>query len=178
MPNIPQRLYQSPPGSGQNDGTLPQVYDVTWQTYTNLTPAQIAAFKSFPQFLNFYAGLRRWLAEISGTAVTYNSVLIPLATDDRSKLLVAAMRQAVDDGLIATAAFVDVSGNSHTLDVNGVKAVHQAIMGFVQALFAAHVSVIVGINATPQTITNPLQIDAVFAPLAPNSPSALNPGLG
>ena len=158
--------------SGLN-GAIPTVYDPDWGTYTDLSPAQIAAFQAFPQDLMDYASVQRWQAEFSGTAVTYNSVLIPLTTDDRSKALVIGMRQAVDDALVTSVSFIDASGNSHTLDVNGVKAVHGAIMTFVQTLFAAQV----GVNAaiTGATITKRSQIDAIYASIAPNSPSAKNP---
>ena len=46
----PPLLYQSPPGSGGNDGALPTAYDPKWQFWTNLTPAQIEKFQSFPEW--------------------------------------------------------------------------------------------------------------------------------
>ena len=64
-PLSPPPKYQSPPGSGGNDGALPTTYDPAWQTYTNLTQAQIAAFAHFPQDLLIYAHQRRWEAQIT-----------------------------------------------------------------------------------------------------------------
>jgi hypothetical protein len=173
-----QNIYQSPAGSGGNDGAIPTVYVPGWGVYTNLTALQIAAFESFPQDLTNYASQRRWLAEISGTSVTYTptggtQVTIPLDTTDRSKTLLIGLRQAADDGAIIITSFADTAGNFHTLDLTGIKAVHQAVMGFVQALFMAQTQMAAGINAS--TISKRSQIDAAYASIAPNSVSATNP---
>jgi hypothetical protein len=49
----PPLLYQSPSGSGSNDGALPTHYDPKWQLWTNLTKEQIEKFQSFPQWQAF-----------------------------------------------------------------------------------------------------------------------------
>jgi hypothetical protein len=176
-----QNLYQSPAGSNGNDGALPAAYVPGWQAYTNLTTPQIAAFQAFPQDLTIYASSRRWLAEISGTSVTYAPtgaaapVTIPLDTGDRSKTLLIGLRQAADDGLVTSTAFADTAGNFHTVDAAGIKAVHQAVMSFVQALFMAQTQLAAGIKAKPPTISTRSQIDAAYGSLAPNSVSATNP---
>jgi hypothetical protein len=165
--------YQSPPNSGGNDGALPTVYDPIWQSYVNLTTAQQFAFQGFPQALTWYAGVQRWLAEISGTSVTFTPtgsavpITIALDTGDRSKTLLIGARQAIDDGLVTTVSF-----NGYALDAAGTKTVHSAVMAFVQALFAAQNKILAGIGSS---ITSWSQIDAIYAAIAPNSVSATRP---
>lgn len=77
--------YQSPPGSGANDGKPPTAYDVGWQKYTNLNSEQIAAFQGFPQDLQFYATQKGWQLEQKG-----------FSTSGINKSYIAAMRSAVD----------------------------------------------------------------------------------
>lgn len=51
----PVTLFQSPPGSGGNDGAMPLSYDMRWQYFTNLTPDQIGWFKAQPEWATFMA---------------------------------------------------------------------------------------------------------------------------
>jgi hypothetical protein len=159
------------------NGNLPTVYDPQWPVYTDLSPAQIDAFQSFPEDLSKYATQRRWMAELTGTSVTLSpAVTIPLDTSDRSKILIMGIRQALDDGLLTQAQFKDVSGTVRMLDATGIKAVQGAVLGFVNALFVAEATLLAGITATPPTITSRSQIDAAYAKIAPKSPSALGQG--
>lgn len=50
-------IYQSPPGSGGNDGAMPTAYNFNWQYFTNLTPAQITWFESQPDWADFVAAV-------------------------------------------------------------------------------------------------------------------------
>lgn len=84
--------YQSPPGSGSNDGALPTTYDAGWQKFTNLTSAQVEAFQSFPQWLQFYAKQKAWEMEQKGFS--------PAGIDP---VFIAAVR-AVADGFVAQVA--------------------------------------------------------------------------
>lgn len=77
--------FQSPPGSGDNDGADPTAYDVSWQKFTNLKPNQITAFESFPQDLQYYATQKGWEFEQKG-----------FSTSGINKTYVTAMRAAVD----------------------------------------------------------------------------------
>jgi len=62
-------LYQSPPGSGANDGALPKVYDPDWQLFVNLTPDQIRAFQNFPPDLQKYTLAQVWILQAGGATV-------------------------------------------------------------------------------------------------------------
>jgi hypothetical protein len=50
----PPKLYAGP--------AIPIEWDPNWQTYTNLTKAQIAAFQAMPQDLTFYVQHKSWLS--------------------------------------------------------------------------------------------------------------------
>lgn len=45
--------------SGLN-GAIPTVWDAGWQLYTDLSPAQIAAFQAMPQWTAFAASFNSW----------------------------------------------------------------------------------------------------------------------
>lgn len=175
MPQIPQqRNYQSPPGSGINDGALPQVFDTTWQGYTNLSAAQVAAFQAFPQDLLAYVSLRRWLAEESG--ITALGVPITTRASDQDKI--SQLKQGFDTGAITgTVSFSDAAGNTQTVNAAAATAIYTAVVQFVQSTYTAMANLKAGIKATPPTITKRSQIDAALAAIAPNSPSATNPGV-
>ena len=49
---------------------VPISYDAAWQTYTNLTKAQIASFQAFPQDLTKYLAHRRWQATVKVITLT------------------------------------------------------------------------------------------------------------
>src|SRR5690242_10426132 len=98
--------------SGLN-GALPTVYDPNWQRYTDLSPAQIAAFQAFPQDLAKYIALRRWQTEICSALPATgkpNYITLPndgsavagiqLVTDADSQRKIAALKQALDNGAV------------------------------------------------------------------------------
>ncbi len=69
-----EKLFESPVGSGGNDGVLPPTYDPQWQFFRNLTPNQIAWFQAQPDWLVFYASTSGWHKEINGITVDGVSV--------------------------------------------------------------------------------------------------------
>lgn len=161
-------LYQSPPGSGGNDGVLPTVWDPLWANYDNLTLQQITAFQNMPPALLRYLAQMRWQAEISG--VTLNA--IPLTTQDRDQQKIAGLKQAFDNGAITgTVAFSDAAGNTQIVDATATTAIYRGVVTFVQQTYATAASLKAAINATPPTVTTRVQIDQAFAAIAPNSPS-------
>ncbi len=169
----PERFYQSPPDSGNNDGALPKSYDPLWQGYTNLTQAQVAAFKSFPEDLAIHLKFRRWQAEISGTTVGG----IPLSTQDRDQLKIAALKQAFDTGaLTGTIPFFDAAGNVHVVDAAAATAIYNGVVAFVAQTFKTAAQLDAAVKAASPTITSRAQIDAAYAAIAPNSPSAKGVG--
>jgi hypothetical protein len=164
--------YQSPPGSGGNDGALPKVWDPGYQNYINLTPQQVVAFQSMPQALLLYAGTRRWMAEISGTTVAG----VPLTTQDRDQSKISQLKQAYDTGVkTGTTSFSDAVGNTQVVDAAAVTAIYTGIVLFVDATYETYATLKAGIKAAQPTITTRKQIDTAYAAISPNSPSATKP---
>lgn len=176
MPVIsgPNRTYFSPPNSNGNDGALPTVYDSNWQAFNNLTPQQVLAFQSFPQDLVKYAANQRWLAESSGVTIGGISV----TTMDRDQAKVAQLKQAFDNGAIPPTTvipFFDANGNIQSVNAAVATILYNGVVAFVESTFKTAATLVAGINATPATITTRKQIDAAYAAIAPNSPSATTP---
>jgi hypothetical protein len=163
--------YQSPLGSGGNDGVLPKTYDPAWQAYVNLTPAQIFAFQSFPKDLVKYASLQRWRAEISGITIAG----IPLTTQWSDQQKISALKQAFDAGAISQVSFFDADGNVQSVNAAAATAVFTGVVQFVQSTYNTLATLVAGINAATPTVTTRKQIDTAIAAVAPNSPSATNP---
>lgn len=174
-------IYQSPPNSGGNDGALPAIYVQNWQFFTNLTPAQILAFQSFPQDLTKYAAMRRWQAEVLANlpvTVTLQGTPTVLQIDmtDRgqSRIDKLARKGAT---VTATVMFLDATGTMFQLGIPAIAAIDMAVANFIEQLFTTLNTIVAGINAAPATITTRKQIDAAIAVVAPNSPSATQPSL-
>lgn len=166
-----QDLYESPPGSGHNDGALPTVYISGWQKFTNLTVQQVVAFESLPEALILYTKERRWQAEISG--ITVNGALITTALADQQKI--AGLKQAIDNATITgNSNFFDGNGNVQDLSPAQVTAMYNAVVSFVKATYDTAATLVTGINATPPSVTTRKAIDAAYAAFAPNSTSAKN----
>lgn len=62
----PITLFESPPGSGGNDGAMPTSYNFNWQFFTNLTTSQIAWFRAQPDWAAFVTQVN---ANPAGTAI-------------------------------------------------------------------------------------------------------------
>lgn len=69
MPTPPTRPVITPPNPVYGSASLPNAFDPWWNTYNNLTPAQIAAFQGMPQDLTNYALQRCLQAQYSGGPV-------------------------------------------------------------------------------------------------------------
>jgi hypothetical protein len=168
----PPKLYTGP--------TVPIAYDPAWQTYTNLTPAQIAAFQAFPQDLLKYASSRRWLAETSVLPVTVTLLGVPtvlqIDTSDRGQARIDKLSRKWAANATATTTFVDATGTPYALNAAAIIAIDNAVTNLIEVLFTAYGQLMAGINAATPTITKRSQIDAAYATIAPNSPSAKNPG--
>jgi hypothetical protein len=158
---LPPKIYQSPPGSGGNDGALPTTYDINWPFYTNLTPDQVTAFQAFPQDLSAYCRTVRWNTE-NGAGIT--SAGIPVMTTDRDQTKIAQ----IQTGFLVTPSanivqFHDAQGGVHALGQPQIKIMFTNIVTFVEKTFTTSQQTIAAINATPPTITTRAQVDAAFA---------------
>jgi len=152
MPPSYQKTYTGP--------ATPVTYDPAWQTYTNLSPTQIAIFQAFPQDLVKYARNKRWQVEISNLTLPNG---IQLDMSDTSQRKIAGLKQAFDNGaLTGTVPFVAMDG-VHQVDAAAVTAVYDACVARVQGTYTVLATLLAGINATPQTITTRAQVDAAFA---------------
>lgn len=162
MPIVPV-LYTGP--------AIPTQYDPGWRRFTNLTPAQITSFEQFPQALLLYASQRRWQAEISGTTV--GGIALTTQLQDQQKI--AGLKQAFDAGVLTSTPFFDAAGNIQTVNAVAFNAIYAAVVQFVDVTYQTAAQLVVGIKGG--TITTQAQIDAAYAAIAPNSPSA-NPASG
>jgi len=160
--NRPERLYTGP--------AVPATYDPTWQGYTNLTPAQIAAFQAMPQDLIKYAGQRRWQKEIGSTVqgVSYLSQSyitvggIQVTTNDGDLIRLLGLNEWAKANPNGTTSFTD-NGVAVSITAAQAAALFAAVMAFIQACRQAEATLIAGINATPPTVTSRAQVDAAFA---------------
>jgi hypothetical protein len=126
---------------------VPTTYDPTWQTYTNLTKAQIAAFQGMPQDLAKYALIRGWQAHnkpltVNGSTVTMVSPQATFGTDPTTRTVDITIKGVVPSKL---------------------DAVQTAAASRAQSTHDAYAKLVAGVNATPPTITTRAQVDAAFA---------------
>jgi hypothetical protein len=171
-----------PPGIISSlNGALPTQYDPGWQSYTDLSVEQIAAFQAFPQDLTKYIGIRRWQTEINAwpagskpayitlPTVAANPTIsgMQLATDALSQQRIAALKQAIDNGAVAPSAiqrvpFLAVNG-VYQLTASDVTALYSYVVRYVQATYSVAATLLAQVNATPQTLTTRAPVDAAFA---------------
>lgn len=160
----PLRFYQSPPGSGSNDGATPSVYNPKWQLFRNLSPNQIAWFSSQPQFLIFYAGDLRFKKEVGSLGPQLTVGGIPISTDDRTLsfingLAIAATRDQQNNPS-ATYSFA-ANGQAYTITVVQALALFDGTRAYLHDIRATEAQMVSGINGA--TITSTAQIDAAYA---------------
>lgn len=109
-----------------------------------------------------YASRRRWEVEVGGT--TWNGW--PVATDDRSKVLVNGELSAIDMGERKDGeAFKFADGLPRPLTNAQMQAVAVAMRAHVKVSFAAMFGVLVGLQAG--TVTTRAQVDAALVPAGP-----------
>lgn len=155
-------FYESPPGSGGNDGATPTVYDPNWQYYTNLTPNQIAWFSSQPQYLVSYAYAQRRQKETGVLGPQLTVAGMPVNTNDRAVADLANVAMTATRG--ATAVFhIAINGVVYTLSAVQALALFDNTNKFLNACRTVETQMVTGANATPPTITSTSQIDAAFA---------------
>lgn len=88
---------------------------------------------------------------------------IPIATDDRSKVLVLGARRRAEKDPTITTLWAAEDGNTYPLTAGMVIGISDAIGDHVDACFSVYVEVRAAIAA--RTITTPGQIDAAFSAL-------------
>lgn len=107
--------------------------------------------------LGEYAKDSRWRRETGGITVDG----IKVATDDRSKMLIAGAEAVAKDDPTFLTPFRDAGGEEHMLKADEVIAVAKAVRRHVAACFAAYSDVIAKIDAG--TLKTRAKVDAAFA---------------
>jgi len=181
MPQPTVIYYQSPPGSGGNDGALPTTYDPLWQYYVNLTQEQIAAFQAFPEDLVKYTAHRRWQWEISATSSdglgpAQHYLTIPadgtaiagmqVYADDRSQNKISYLFQGTTSGAFThgpagTTPFLARNG-TYWLAHADITALYGYVMRWIQQSYVTAANLYDQINVSPPTVTSRAQVDAAF----------------
>lgn len=104
-----------------------------------------------------YAARKRWEMEVGGIEV--NGVVV--ATDDRSKTLIAGARMGADKDPNFTAHFKPAGGPFVEIDAVSIIAISDAVLAHTQACFAIEASVASSIHAG--TITSRAEVDVAFS---------------
>jgi hypothetical protein len=112
--------------------------------------------------LTSYARSKRWEIENGGITVAG----IPVATDDRSKLMITGGRVAAEADPNWMTVWDGADGESYPIDAAAMIAISAAVQAHVNACFVAFATVKAGIAAEPPTVTTTAQIDAAFAAIA------------
>lgn len=103
-----------------------------------------------------YARLRRWQVETGGIVVDG----MPIATDDRSKLMIAGARTSADADPDFQTEW-DAGSSDVTLNAEQIVAISDAVRDHVAAAFATFKTVRAGINS--DEITDKAAVDAAFS---------------
>ena len=104
-----------------------------------------------------HAADRRWQKEVGGIVVDG----IPVATDDRAKLMITGARVAAMADPAWTTTWHGTDGNSYPVDAAAMVAISDAVQAHVNATFATFATVKAAIEAG--AITTAAQVDAAFA---------------
>jgi hypothetical protein len=110
-----------------------------------------------PVDLTAYAMAARWRKEVGGISVGG----VPVATDDRSKLMIVGARVAADADANWSTVWQGADGNAYPLNAVQMVAISNAVQAHVANCFAIFASVAASIDNG--SITAPAQIDAAFA---------------
>lgn len=103
-----------------------------------------------------YAAERRWRKEVGGIVVAG----VPVATDDRSKLMVTGARVAAQADSGWATVWHGADGQTYPIDAASLIAISDAVQAHVNAGFAIFATVKAAIEAGEITTTG--EIDAAF----------------
>ncbi len=117
-----------------------------------------------PDQLKAYAATARWRKETGGITVDLGGgVSVPVATDDRSKLMIMGAAQSAAQDANYTTPWKTTTGEFVTLNAAQIETIASAVAAHVQSCFATEDQVVAGIDASPATITTTAEIDTAFA---------------
>jgi hypothetical protein len=110
-----------------------------------------------PVDLVAYAAQKRWEKEVGGITVAG----VPLATDDRAKLMIVGARVAADADPNWSTVWQGDDGNAYPLNASAMIAISNAVQAHVAGCFATFATVKGSIDNG--SITTTAQINAAFA---------------
>lgn len=136
------------------DGRVPTGY--TFARDGNGTLAQVISYGDLKTDLKAYAAQKRWQKEVGGITVGG----IPIATDDRSKMLIGFARVKADKDPSFTTKFKNADGVFSPIDAATIIVISDAVVAHVDACFEIEEEVVAGIES--DAIAGAAQIDAAF----------------
>jgi N-methylhydantoinase B/oxoprolinase/acetone carboxylase alpha subunit len=104
-----------------------------------------------------YAANKRWQKEVGGIALGG----IPIATDDRSKLMIMGARLAAQSDPEWSTIWIGADGVAYPINGAMIVMISDAVAEHVNACFATFATVKSAIEA--ETVTTTAEIDAAFA---------------
>lgn len=104
-----------------------------------------------------YAADRRWRKETGGITLAG----IPIATDDRSKLMIMGSRLSAQADAEWSTVWIGADGNAYPIDAATIVQISDAVAAHVNACFAIFVELKAAIEGG--TVTTTSQVDAAFA---------------
>jgi hypothetical protein len=140
-------------GQGEAPDGAEIVAEVDWRA------ALAAAMQPAPVDIDLlaYAADKRWQAEIGGIVVSG----VPVATDDRSKILITGARVAAMLDAAWSTIWHGADGQTYPVDAAAMVAISDAVQAHVNAGFDIFATVKAAIEAG--SITSTSEIDAAFA---------------
>ncbi|SMD18412.1 DUF4376 domain-containing protein [Rhizobium sp. RU36D] len=110
-----------------------------------------------PAALVAYAASKRWQVEVGGTVVAG----IPVATDDRSKIMIAGARIAAADDPDWTTVWHGADGHTYPINAAQMIAISNAVQAHVNATFV----ILAGVKGLIESgdISTTAAIDAAFS---------------
>lgn len=140
-------------------GTVISVSEVPQTGFEEVSESDptVTAFFDPPADLAAYAAQCRWQKETGGIVVGG----MPIATDDRSKMMITGARLKADADAGFTTQWKAGAAVFVTIDAATIIAISDAVLAHVSACFAIEASVISDIGTG--AITTTVEIDAAFA---------------
>jgi hypothetical protein len=118
---------------------------------------QFSAPVAAPVDLVAYAADARWRKEVGGIDVAG----VPVATDDRSKMMIVGARVAAAADPGWSTVWHGADGNTYPVDAAAMIAISDAVQAHVNTSFGTFAAVKADIEA--EVITNTAAVDAAFA---------------
>jgi len=126
--------------SGLN-GQTPKEFMPEWQTFTDLSQEQIAAFQAMPEDLHKYIAAKRWQKEMTNISIPDNAANkklrgLQVAMSEVSQSKVAGLKQAIDAGVISGDVQFSALNGVRQLGAKDVGDLYAHVVKYVQESYA------------------------------------------